>query len=84
MKIFTDHPADVGETYTQHMGVSFSFGWRLVAAGIGCMLHGLFPWVCTKTGSKAVNRLHHEMCTHRDRRPEAEQNTSSTKVSEAT
>ncbi|GLQ19322.1 DUF6356 family protein [Algimonas porphyrae] len=68
MKIFTDHPADVGETYAQHMGVSMSFGFRMIIAGFGCILHGLFPFICTRTGSRMIERLNHEMCTHRDRR----------------
>ena len=28
---FTEHPASVGESYLEHMGVAFSFGGRMLA-----------------------------------------------------
>ncbi|MEM9600558.1 MAG: DUF6356 family protein [Pseudomonadota bacterium] len=68
MKMFTDHPADVGETYAEHMGVSARFGFRMILAGLGCLVHAIFPFLCTKTGSRMIERLNYEMCTHRDRR----------------
>lgn len=68
MKAFTDHPADVGETYTQHFGVSFSFGLRMIGAGFCCLVHGVFPFLCKTSGSRMVERLNYEMCTHRDKR----------------
>ena len=70
MKAFKDHPQSVGETYFEHMRTSFSFGGRMLVAGVGCVLHGLFPFLCVKTGSATIKSLHHRMCTHRDKRPE--------------
>jgi len=35
--LFTDHPASVNETYLQHMGMAFSFGSRMVIAGLACL-----------------------------------------------
>ena len=66
MKAFTEHPNSVGETYLQHMRMSFSFGGRMLLASIGCFLHGIFPFLCVKTGSKAITQLNHHMVTHRD------------------
>lgn len=66
MKAFTEHPNSVGETYFQHMRMSFRFGGRMLLASIGCFLHGLFPFLCVKTGSKAIIDLNHHMVTHRD------------------
>lgn len=66
-RLFTEHPRSVGETYFEHMGSAFSFGWRMVAAGIACLLHGLFPFLFVKTGSAAVHHLHQRMITHRSR-----------------
>ncbi|WP_017932276.1 DUF6356 family protein [Robiginitomaculum antarcticum] len=68
MKAFTEHPQSVGENYFQHMASSFSFAGRMFLAGAGCLLHGIFPFLCVKTGSKTVTTLHHKMVTHRDRR----------------
>ena len=63
----TDHPASVGESYGQHMGVAFSFGGRMILAGLACLLHGLLPFLFVKTGSGVISNLYEEMITHRRR-----------------
>lgn len=68
MKAFTEHPESVGETYFEHLQTSFGFGARMMAAGVGCVLHGIFPFICVRTGSKTIGKLHHNMVTHRDKR----------------
>ncbi|MGB0908350.1 MAG: DUF6356 family protein [Maricaulaceae bacterium] len=68
MKAFTEHPKSVGESYLQHMATSFRFGGRMMLAGVGCLLHGFFPFLCKTTGSQAISTLHHNMVTHRDKR----------------
>lgn len=67
MKPFTDHPHSVGETYLEHMQMSFGFGARMLLASIGCFLHGLFPFLCRSTGSATVSKLHRSMVTHRNK-----------------
>lgn len=67
MKLFTEHPESVGETYFEHMRMSFSFGTKMLFASIGCFLHAIFPFLCVRTGSSAVSRLHHDMVTHRSK-----------------
>ena len=67
-RAFVEHPASVGETYLQHMDAAFSFGWRMVAAGFACLMHGVLPFLFVKTGSSTVRHLHEEMITHRSRR----------------
>ena len=64
---FTDHPDSVGETYFQHMMSAFSFAARLFAAAMACLVHGLFPFLFTSTGSSAVKRLHEDMIEARQR-----------------
>ncbi|HKU95220.1 MAG TPA: DUF6356 family protein [Vineibacter sp.] len=64
---FADHPASVGESYGEHMGVAFSFGGRMILAGIACLLHGLLPFLFVSTGSQTIRGLHQEMVTHRRR-----------------
>ncbi len=68
MKAFTEHPETVGETYFEHMHSSFSFGSRMFIASLGCFMHGIFPFLCVKTGSKTICTLHDRMVTHRDKR----------------
>ncbi len=65
MRIFTQHPSDVGETYFEHMGQSFSFGARMLAGGFCCLMHGLFPFMFTKTGSYTIEELHDCMVLNR-------------------
>jgi uncharacterized protein DUF6356 len=69
LRRFTDHPSAVNETYFQHMGMAFGFGGRMLLGGLACLVHGLFPWLCTTRGSDTIRGLHHRMVSHRVVRP---------------
>jgi len=71
MRVFTEHPETVGETYTEHMQSAFSFGSEMMVCGAACLFHGLFPFLFEKTGSEAIQRLHRRMVTHRDNRQQS-------------
>jgi hypothetical protein len=58
---FTKHPESVGESYFEHMGNAFSFGLRMLGAGLACLIHGILPFLFTKTGSAMVAALHRQM-----------------------
>lgn len=60
-KWFLTHPLSVGETYFQHQRVAIGFGGTLVMAGLACLIHAIFPWLYTDTGSRTVHRLHETM-----------------------
>jgi hypothetical protein len=64
---FTEHPASVGETYTEHMASAWSFSARMAVGALACFVHGLFPFLCTRTGSGIVNELHGRMILNRTR-----------------
>ncbi len=66
-RLFTAHPASVGETYFGHLVQATSFGFRMLIAGIACILHGLFPFLCASTGSDAMKELNAEMSARRER-----------------
>lgn len=66
-RLFTAHPASVGETYFGHLVQATSFGFRMLIAGIACILHGLFPFLCVSTGSDAMKELNAEMSARRER-----------------
>ena len=68
LESFRAHPATVGETYVEHFGVASSFGFTLIRAGLACLIHGIFPFLFTTTGRRAIEDLHRRMVTHRDRR----------------
>ena len=70
-KAFTEHPAAVGETYGEHLVQASGFGGRMILGGIACVLHGVFPFLFVKTGSKQITRLHGRMVTNRCKQPES-------------
>ena len=70
--LMTDHPASVGESYTEHMGMAGSFAWHLFIAALACAVHAFLPFLFEKTGSHKVEALYKRMVTHRDQRPAAE------------
>ena len=69
-KAFTEHPRTVGESYSEHLVQASGFGGRMIVAGIACLLHGIFPFLFVKTGSRQINHLHDRMVTNRRRKPE--------------
>ncbi len=65
---FTRHPASVGETYTEHMRHAGSFALALLGAGLACLVHAVFPFLCKTTGSETITRLHQRMVVNRVRK----------------
>jgi hypothetical protein len=64
---FTEHPASVNESYTEHLGTAWSFAFQMIGAGFACLLHGLFPFLFVTTGSSTIRDLHERMVTNRVR-----------------
>lgn len=58
---FTEHPHSVHETFVEHFFVATSFGMKMILGGIGCCLHGFFPFWFTTTGSSTVRALYERM-----------------------
>lgn len=71
-RLFLDHPASVGESYAKHFGVATRFGARMVAGGVGAVIHGLLPFAFKTTGSRTIAALHAEMVAKRTARRDAE------------
>jgi len=71
---FREHPASVGKTYGEHFVSAMGFAAGLAKAALACGLHALFPFLCVRSGSQAVSRLHRQMIEARrssaDRPPE--------------
>ena len=65
MKAFTEHPSSVGESYWEHMGVALSFAGALAVGALASLVHALFPFLCTRTGSDIVLRLHQRVMQRR-------------------
>ena len=64
---FSEHPAAVGETYWEHMGVASSFGWSMLRASMACFVHAVLPFLFETTGSRTVTALHDRMVRNRIR-----------------
>lgn len=58
---FTRHPAAVGETYGEHMAFATGVGGRMILAGLACLMHGVFPFLFERTGSRAILSLHRQV-----------------------
>ena len=72
-RVFLEHPRSVDEGYFEHMGMAFSFGGRMIACGVACLVHGFVPALFKQTASTGVTELYDCMCVDRDRGvPQAE------------
>lgn len=64
-RIFLSHPASVGESYLKHARTAFGFSRDLLAGGLFCLIHAIFPCLFKKSASKIIARLHDKMVVHR-------------------
>jgi Family of unknown function (DUF6356) len=64
-RLFSEHPASVGESYWGHLLRASWFGSRMLFAGAACFVHAIFPFLFVKTGSRAITELHAAMVTGR-------------------
>jgi len=65
IRAFTEHPASVGESYTEHLFRAVCFGSRMVFAGVACLIHGVLPFLFVRTGSRAIAELNDRMVVNR-------------------
>lgn len=70
-RLFTEHPASVGETYLQHLCAATGFSVRMFGGAIACFIHALLPFTFQHTGSDSITCLYDRMVTNRRRRPVA-------------
>ncbi len=67
LKLFIDHPASVGETYTGHLLTASTFAIKLFIAAIVCLVHAVLPFLFKETGSSIITDLHGRMVLHRQK-----------------
>jgi hypothetical protein len=65
IRAFTEHPASVGESYTEHLFRAACFGVRMMLAGMACLVHGVLPFLFVRTGSRAIAELNDRMVVNR-------------------
>lgn len=61
VRSFTRHPAEVGETYPRHLVRALSIGGPMVAAGVACLIHAVFPFVFKTTASRTLRILNERL-----------------------
>ena len=67
-RLFTEHPASVGETYLEHLCTAASFGMQMMWGAVACFLHALLPFAFRRTGSDCIQQLHNRMVMNRNTR----------------
>lgn len=67
-RLFSEHPASVGETYGEHLAMASGFGIRMILGGCACLIHGLLPFLFVRTGSAQISELHETMVSNRRRK----------------
>jgi hypothetical protein len=65
IRAFTEHPASVGESYTEHLVRAICFGTRMVFAGFACLVHGVMPFLFVRTGSRTITELNDRLIASR-------------------
>lgn len=57
-RVFLDHPAQVNETFLEHMAFALKFSGLLFAAAGAALVHALIPCLFEKTASGIIARLY--------------------------
>jgi len=71
-KLFLDHPADLGETYSEHLREASGFGLAMVVGGIACLVHAVVPGIFKTRGSGTVATLHEQLVRKRGAKRDAQ------------
>jgi acyl-[acyl carrier protein]--UDP-N-acetylglucosamine O-acyltransferase len=78
-KLFTRHPASVGETYFEHLANATRFAGRMMVGGAACLVHAVLPFTFVKTASHTIEELNERMVLHRSKLPASGASASSTR-----
>jgi hypothetical protein len=71
-KTLLAHPAEVEETYLQHLVAASRFALRLFLAAGACLIHALVPCLFTRKASDMLHHLHDDMYSNRAAKLDAE------------
>lgn len=62
-RAFTEHPQGTGETYWQHLWFTIRMSGRFLYTTAVLLIHGLFPFLLTREGSKQIENVYRIMKT---------------------
>lgn len=57
-RIFLDHPADVDESFLEHMAFAGKFSGKLFLAAAAAAIHALIPCLFKTTASRIIAELY--------------------------
>lgn len=55
---FCEHPHAAGETYWQHLRFTLGMSSRFLYCWLALLIHGIFPFLFTRTGSCQIEKMH--------------------------
>ena len=60
-RAFTEHPADTGETYVEHLWFTTKMSARMLYTMVVLIIHGLFPFLLTRAASMQIETVYRIM-----------------------
>jgi hypothetical protein len=60
-RLFTDHPRSLGMSWASHGIGAAGIAFRLIGAGLACLVHALVPAWFTQTAGRTVTTMHDEI-----------------------
>ena len=60
-RLFTDHPRSLGMSWAAHGVGAVGIAFRLIGAGLACLVHAAVPAWFTQTAGKTVTTMHDEI-----------------------
>lgn len=60
-RLFTSHPAAVGESYGKHFLVATVYAFRLIGAGLCAFVHAVLPFLFERTASSVVKEIYGDL-----------------------
>jgi len=65
-RLFTEHPASVGESYTGHMRSALRYAGLLTCCAVAAAVHSVLPFLFQSTASDLLFKIHAEMSARRN------------------
>lgn len=75
-KLFTQHPATVGESYLTHMRFALRLSQELLILAVCSLIHAVFPFWCTNIVSRRVLTLHQQFAARSQNNSRVSNSTS--------
>ncbi|MEO1677271.1 MAG: DUF6356 family protein [Pseudomonadota bacterium] len=60
LRLFTQHPGSVDETYAEHAAFAARFSAKLFVAAGAAAVHAVLPFLFEKTASRITAELYHQ------------------------